>query len=119
VKGAFVPSSAPRDRLGTSAFQLQWRSTSGYELSISALRRGAKAYKTPELAESFSYKVNVPSSMPISTAQAMQLGVDVQDVFDTMQFISARSTSTTSTNSAAPISCCPGDAQFRSHPTTF
>jgi multidrug efflux pump len=47
----------------------------------------AKAYKTPELAGVFSsYKVNVPQLYAnLDRTKAMQLGVDVQDVFDTMQ----------------------------------
>ena len=47
----------------------------------------AKAYQTPELAGVFSsYKISVPQLYAdLDRTKAMQLGVDVQDVFNTMQ----------------------------------
>ena len=93
VKDAFIAifPPPPVQGLGTiGGFKLQVedRTDQGYEALDQAMKAvQAKAYKTPELAGIFSsYKVNVPQLYAdLDRTKAMQLGVDVQDVFDTMQ----------------------------------
>ena len=93
VKDAFIAifPPPPVQGLGTiGGFKLQVedRTDQGYEALDTAMKAVlAKAYKTPELAGIFSsYKINVPQLYAdLDRTKAMQLGVDVQDVFDTMQ----------------------------------
>jgi multidrug efflux pump len=93
VKDAFIAifPPPPVQGLGTiGGFKLQVedRNDQGYEALDSAMKAVlAKAGKAPELAGIFSsYKVNVPQLYAdLDRTKAMQLGVDVQDVFDTMQ----------------------------------
>ncbi len=93
VKGAFVAVFPPPPVMGLGTIggfklQVEDRTDQGYQALDSAMKAVlAKAYKTPELAGIFSsYKVNVPQLYAdLDRTKAMQLGVDVQDVFDTMQ----------------------------------
>ncbi len=60
----------------------------GYEALDAAMKQVvAKARQTPELAGIFtSYEINVPQLYAeLDRTKAQQLGVDVQDVFETMQ----------------------------------
>jgi hydrophobe/amphiphile efflux-1 (HAE1) family protein len=93
VKDAFIAifPPPPVQGLGTiGGFKLQVedRTDLGYEALDTAMKAvEAKAAQAPELAGVFSsYKINVPQlNVDLDRTKAMQLGVDVQDVFDTMQ----------------------------------
>ena len=93
VKEAFIAifPPPPVQGLGTiGGFKLQVedRTDLGYEALDAAMKEvQARAAKEPALAGVFSsYKVNVPQLyVDLDRTKAMQLGVDVQDVFDTMQ----------------------------------
>ncbi|SDT92359.1 multidrug efflux pump [Verrucomicrobium sp. GAS474] len=93
VKDAFIAifPPPPVQGLGTiGGFKLQVedRTDLGYDALNAAMQQvQGKAMQTPELAGVFSsYKVNVPQLyVDVDRTKAMQLGVDVQDVFDTMQ----------------------------------
>jgi multidrug efflux pump len=93
VKDAFIAifPPPPVQGLGTiGGFKLQVedRTDQGYEALDTAMKAVlAKASKAPELAGVFSsYKISVPQLYAdLDRTKAMQLGVDVQDVFDTMQ----------------------------------
>jgi len=93
VKDAFIAifPPPPVQGLGTiGGFKLQVedRTDAGYEALDAVMKNvEGKAMQTPELAGIFSsYKVNVPQlQVDLDRTKAQQLGVDVQDVFDTMQ----------------------------------
>ncbi len=93
MKGAFIAVFPPPPVMGLGTIggfklQVEDRTDQGYQALDTAMKAVlAKAYKTPELAGIFSsYKVNVPQLYAdLDRTKAMQLGVDVQDVFDTMQ----------------------------------
>lgn len=93
IKDAFVAifPPPPVQGLGTiGGFKLQVedRTDTGYEALDLAMKAVlAKAWQTPELAGMFSsYKISVPQLYAdLDRTKAMQLGVDVQDAFDTMQ----------------------------------
>jgi len=93
VKDAFIAifPPPPVQGLGTiGGFKLQVedRTDLGYEALDAAMKNvEGKAMQAPELAGVFSsYKINVPQLyVDLDRTKAMQLGVDVQDVFDTMQ----------------------------------
>ena len=65
----------------------------------------AKAQTAPSLAGLFSsFQVSVPQiDADVDRERVKSYGVALTDVFETLQVYSARSTSTTSTGSAAPI----------------
>lgn len=74
--------------IGGFKLQIEDRGDAGYEALDAAVNAVvAKARQAPELANVFSgYKVNVPQLYAdLDRTRAMQLGVDVGDVFDTMQ----------------------------------
>jgi multidrug efflux pump len=74
--------------IGGFKLQVEDRTDRGYEALDAAMKEVmAKAYQTPELAGVFtSYKINTPQLYAdLDRTKAVQLGVDVQDVFDTMQ----------------------------------
>jgi multidrug efflux pump len=93
VKDAFIAifPPPPVQGLGTiGGFKLQVEDRT--DLGFTALDKAmkdvqAKAAKAPELAGVFSsYKINVPQlNVDLDRTKAMQLGVDVQDIFDTLQ----------------------------------
>jgi multidrug efflux pump len=93
VKDAFIAifPPPPVQGLGTiGGFKLQVedRTDQGYEALDAAMKAVVgKARQAPELAGVFSsYEINVPQLYAdLDRTKAMQLGVDVQDVFDTMQ----------------------------------
>ena len=93
VQDAFIAifPPPPVQGLGTiGGFKLQVedRTDLGYEALDTAMKAvETKAAQAPELAGVFSsYKINVPQlNVDLDRTKAMQLGVDVQDVFDTMQ----------------------------------
>jgi len=93
VQDAFIAifPPPPVQGLGTiGGFKLQVedRADLGYEALDAAMKDvQAKAAKAPELAGVFSsYKVNVPQLyVDVDRTKAEQLGVEVQDIFDTMQ----------------------------------
>ncbi len=93
IKDAFIAifPPPPVQGLGTIGgfkLQIEDRAGLGYDALNSAMQGFlAAAYKAPELAGLFSsYQVNVPQLYAaIDRTKARQLGVAVQDVFDTMQ----------------------------------
>ena len=93
VKDAFIAifPPPPVQGLGTiGGFKLQVedRTDLGYDALDSAMKAiQGKAMQTPQLAGVFSsYAVDVPQlQVDLDRTKAQQLGVDVQDVFDTMQ----------------------------------
>jgi multidrug efflux pump len=93
VQDAFIAifPPPPVQGLGTiGGFKLQVedRTDQGYEALDAAMKAVvAKASKTPELAGVFTgYEINTPQLFAdLDRTKAMQLGVDVQDVFNTMQ----------------------------------
>lgn len=93
IKGAFIAifPPPPVQGLGTiGGFKLQVedRADLGYEALDKAMKDVvAKAQKAPELAGVFtSYKISQPQLYAdLDRTKALQLGIDVQEVFDTMQ----------------------------------
>jgi multidrug efflux pump len=93
VKDAFIAifPPPPVQGLGTiGGFKLQVedRTDLGYEALDAAMKKViAKARAAPELAGIFSsYQINVPQLYAdLDRTKAVQLGVDVQNVFDAMQ----------------------------------
>ncbi len=93
VKEAFIAifPPPPVQGLGTiGGFKLQVedRADLGYDALDSAMKAvEGKAMQTPQLAGVFSsYAVDVPQlQVNLDRTKAQQLGVDVQDIFDTMQ----------------------------------
>ncbi|HUB68503.1 MAG TPA: multidrug efflux RND transporter permease subunit [Candidatus Methylacidiphilales bacterium] len=93
IKDAFIAifPPPPVNGLGTiGGFKLQVedRTDLGYEALDTTMKQVlAKAYANPQLAGIFtSYSINQPQLfVDLDRTKANQLGVDVQDVFDTMQ----------------------------------
>jgi multidrug efflux pump len=93
IKDAFVAIFPPPPVIGLGTIggfklQVEDRTDQGDQALDQAMKAVlAKAYKTPELTGVFSsYKVGVPQLYAdLDRTKANQLGVDVQDVFDTMQ----------------------------------
>ncbi|MGE5337893.1 MAG: efflux RND transporter permease subunit [Gemmatimonadota bacterium] len=74
--------------IGGFKLQIEDRGAAGYEALDAATKSFiGKAYQTPELAGVFSsYRINVPQLYAdVDRVKARQLGVQVSDVFDTMQ----------------------------------
>jgi len=93
IKNAFVAVFPPPPAIGLGSIggfklQVEDRTDQGYA-ALDAVMKAvvAKAYQTPELAGIFSsYRISVPQVYAdLDRTKAMQLGVDVQDVFNTMQ----------------------------------
>ena len=93
VKDAFIVivPPPPVQGLGTVAgfkLDVEDRTDLGYEALDAAMKKVmGKAMKAPEIAGLFSsYQINVPQlNVDLDRTKAMQLGVDTQSVFDTMQ----------------------------------
>ncbi|WP_448205859.1 efflux RND transporter permease subunit [Azospirillum sp. sgz302134] len=93
IKEAFVAVFPPPPvmglgQLGGFKMQLEDRGNLGYEALSDAVAAFTKrAAQTPELGPSFSaYQINVPQlDVDLDRVKAKQLGVSVNDVFDTMQ----------------------------------
>jgi len=94
VKDAFIAilQPPPVNGLGTVAgfkLEVEDRTDLGYQALDSAMKAVmGKAMQAPELSPQLftSYKINVPQlNADLDRTKAMQLGVNVQDVFDTMQ----------------------------------
>lgn len=74
--------------IGGFKLQVEDKNDEGYEALDKVMKNViAQAYQTPELAGVFSsYQVNTPQLYAdLNRIKAAQLGVDVQDVFNTMQ----------------------------------
>jgi len=74
--------------IGGFKLQVEDRTDQGYEALNAAMTAVAmKARQTPELAGTFSnFNIGLPQiNADLDRTRAMELGVDVQDVFDTMQ----------------------------------
>ena len=93
IKDAFVaifppPPVSGLGTIGGFKLQIEDRTDLGYEALADTVKQvTAQAYQTPQLAGFFSsYKITVPQLyVDLDRTKAMQLGVDVKDVFDTMQ----------------------------------
>ncbi|GAB7521061.1 efflux RND transporter permease subunit [Paraburkholderia sp. 2C] len=93
IKDAQIAVFPPPPVLGLGALggfklQIEDRGALGYEALNSATQAFlAKAAQAPELGPSFSsYQINVPQlNVDLDRVKAKQLGVDITDVFDTMQ----------------------------------
>jgi multidrug efflux pump len=93
VKDAYIAIFPPppvqgMGTIGGFKLQVEDRTDLGYDPLDQVMKAiQMKAAKTPELAGVFSgYKVSVPQLFAdLDRTKAMQLGVDVQDVFDSMQ----------------------------------
>ena len=93
IQDAFIAMFPPPpvEGLGTTGgfkLQIEDRASLGYEKMDAAVKAFmAKAYQTPELTGLFtSWQVNVPQLYAdIDRTKARQLGVNVTDVFDTLQ----------------------------------
>lgn len=93
VKDAYIAIFPPppvqgMGTIGGFKLQVEDRTDLGYEALDQVMKTiQTKAQKVPELAGVFSgYKVTVPQLYAdLDRTKAMQLGVDVQDVFDSMQ----------------------------------
>ncbi|MEI7606380.1 MAG: multidrug efflux RND transporter permease subunit [Rhodospirillaceae bacterium] len=93
LRDAFIAIFPPPPVMGLGTIggfklQVEDRTDQGYETLDRVLREvTAKARKAPELAGVFSsYNISVPQLFAdLDRTKAMQLGVDVQDVFNTMQ----------------------------------
>ncbi|WP_431858117.1 efflux RND transporter permease subunit [Azospirillum sp.] len=93
LKEAFVAIFPPPPvmglgQLGGFKMQLEDRGNLGYEALSEAVTAFVKrAAQTPELGPTFSaYQINVPQlDVDLDRVKAKQLGVNVGDVFDTMQ----------------------------------
>jgi multidrug efflux pump len=93
IKGAFVAVFPPPPVLGLGTLggfklQIEDQHDAGYTALDNATQAFMKeAAKAPELGPSFStYQINVPQvNVDVDRVKAMQLGVSVPDIFDTMQ----------------------------------
>jgi len=93
IKDAFIaifppPPVSGLGTIGGFKLQIEDRADLGYEALANTVKDvTAQAYQTPQLAGFFSsYKITVPQLyVDLDRTKAMQLGVDVKDVFDTMQ----------------------------------
>ena len=93
LRDAFIAIFPPPPVMGLGTIggfklQVEDRTDQGYETLDRVMREvTAKARKAPELAGVFSsYNISVPQLFAdLDRTKAMQLGVDVQDVFNTMQ----------------------------------
>jgi len=93
IKDAFVAIFPPPPVMGLGTIggfklQIEDRGDAGdAALNDTVKKVTEEAAKTPELSRVFSsYEINVPQLfVDLDRTRAMQLGVDVQDVFDTMQ----------------------------------
>lgn len=93
IKEAFIAIFPPPPVMGLGTIggfklQVEDRTDLGYEALDQAMKAvQGKAWQTPELSSVFSsYKISSPQLYAnLDRTKAMQLGVDVQDVFSTMQ----------------------------------
>jgi len=93
IQDAFIAIFPPPPVLGLGTIggfklQVEDRADQGYEALDAVMREvTAKARQAPELVGVFtSYDISVPQLFAdLDRTKAMQLGIDVQDVFDTMQ----------------------------------
>jgi multidrug efflux pump len=93
IKDAFVaifppPAVNGLGTIGGFKLQIEDRTGLGYDALAQAVASvTGQAYQTPQLAGIFSsYKTTVPQLyVDLDRTRAMQLGVNVKDVFDTMQ----------------------------------
>ena len=125
VKDAYIAIFPPppvqgMGTIGGFKLQVEDRTDLGYDPLDQVMKNmQAKAAKTPELAGVFSgYKVSVPQLFAdLDRTQAMQLGVDVQDVFDSMQiYLGSQYVDDFNKFGRTYQVIAQADAQFRSRP---
>lgn len=125
VKDAYIAifPPPPVQGLGTIGgfkLQIEDRTDQGYEALDQTIKAVlAKAWQTPELAGVFSsYKIGMPQLYAdLDRTRAAQLGVDVQDVFDTMQvYLGSLYINDFNRFGRTYQVIAQADKQFRSHP---
>jgi multidrug efflux pump len=125
VKDAYIAIFPPppvqgMGTIGGFKLQVEDRTDLGYDPLDQVMKTlQAKAAKTPELAGVFSgYKVSVPQLFAdLDRTKAMQLGVDVQDVFDSMQiYLGSQYVDDFNKFGRTYQVIAQADAQFRSRP---
>ncbi|HMH64480.1 MAG TPA: efflux RND transporter permease subunit, partial [Rhizomicrobium sp.] len=125
VKDAYIAIFPPppvqgMGTIGGFKLQVEDRTDLGYDPLDQVMKTiQAKAAKTPELAGVFSgYKVSVPQLFAdLDRTKAMQLGVDVQDVFDSMQiYLGSQYVDDFNKFGRTYQVIAQADAQFRSKP---
>ncbi len=93
IKDAFIAIFPPPPVMGLGTIggfklQIEDRLDQGYAALDGAVKAVVgKAYQTPALSRVFSgYNIGVPQlNADLDRTKAMQLGLDIQDIFDTMQ----------------------------------
>ena len=125
VKDAYIAIFPPppvqgMGTIGGFKLQVEDRTDLGYDALDQVMKTiQMKAAKTPELAGVFSgYKVSVPQLFAdLDRTKAMQLGVDVQDVFDSMQiYLGSQYVNDFNKFGRTYQVIAQADAQFRSKP---
>jgi multidrug efflux pump len=126
VKDAYIAIFPPppvqgMGTIGGFKLQVEDRTDMGYDALDQVMKTiQMKAAKTPELAGVFSgYKVSVPQLFAdLDRTQAAQLGVDVQDVFDSMQiYLGSQYVDDFNKFGRTYQVIAQADAQFRSKPS--
>jgi multidrug efflux pump len=125
VKDAYIAIFPPppvqgMGTIGGFKLQVEDRTDLGYDALDQVMKAvQLKAAKTPELAGVFSgYKVSVPQLFAdLDRTKTMQLGVDVQDVFDSMQiYLGSQYVDDFNKFGRTYQVIAQADAQFRSKP---
>jgi len=125
IKDAFIaifppPPVSGLGTIGGFKLEIEDRTGQGYDALASAMAQvTAKAYQTPQLAGVFSsYKTSVPQLyVDLDRTRAMQLGINVKDVFDTMQiYLGSLYINDFNKFGRTYQVIAQADKQFRSHP---
>jgi multidrug efflux pump len=125
IKDAFIAIFPPPPVMGLGTIggfklQVEDRSDLGFaELDNVMKQVQMKAWQNPQLAGVFSsYKINVPQlHAELDRTKAMQLGVNVQDVFNTMQiYLGSLYVNDFNKFGRTYQVIAQADKQFRSHP---
>jgi len=125
IKDSFIAVFPPPPIMGLGTvggfkLQLEDRAALGYELMDAVAKQFlAKAAEAPELGPAFSsYQINVPQlDVALDRVKAKQLGIPVDEVFDTMQiYLGSLYVNDFNRFGRVYQVRAQADAQFRSHP---
>ncbi|WP_017525557.1 efflux RND transporter permease subunit [Pusillimonas noertemannii] len=125
IKDSFIAVFPPPPIMGLGTvggfkLQLEDRAALGYEQMDAVARQFlAKAAEAPELGPAFSsYQINVPQlDVALDRVKAKQLGIPVDEVFDTMQiYLGSLYVNDFNRFGRVYQVRAQADAQFRSHP---
>ncbi|NGM86856.1 efflux RND transporter permease subunit [Parapusillimonas sp. SGNA-6] len=125
IKGSFIAVFPPPPIMGLGTvggfkLQLEDRAALGYEQMDAVTKQFlAKASQAPELGPAFSsYQINVPQlDVALDRVKAKQLGIPVDEVFDTMQiYLGSLYVNDFNRFGRVYQVRAQADAQFRSHP---